>query len=118
VNASLRKIVKEMRVLEVPYQNAVRELEERYIIAVLMRHACHLGRAAEDLGVHRNTLTRIIRKLEIDLKQIRRLLCARTIDLGPVRSTAHSVWPHLGESAKWKNESREPRANVGATAGA
>jgi DNA-binding PucR family transcriptional regulator len=38
---------------------------------VLIKHACHLGRAAADLGMHRNTLTRIIQKLEIDPKLVR-----------------------------------------------
>lgn len=74
VNRSLSRIVGEMRALNTSYENAVRQFEERYIIAVLVKHACHLGRVAEDLGMHRNTLTRTNRRLGIDPKQIRKVM--------------------------------------------
>jgi DNA-binding PucR family transcriptional regulator len=55
--------------LETSYQDAIREFQQQYIVLVLIKHTCRLGRAAADLGMHRNTLTRIIRKLEIDPKR-------------------------------------------------
>jgi DNA-binding PucR family transcriptional regulator len=58
--------------MESSYQDAIREFQQRYIVVVLIKHACHLGNAAADLGMHRNTLTRIIQKLAIDPKLIRR----------------------------------------------
>jgi len=118
VNGSLRMIVREMRVLETSYPKAIREFQECYIVAVLIKHACHLGRTAEDLGMHRNTLTRILRNLDIDPKQIRKLMRSRLTDRAPVGNYVHSVWGHLGESEEWNSESPGPRPNIGARAGA
>jgi DNA-binding NtrC family response regulator len=77
VKLSLRKIVREMRASEVSYQNAVREFQERYIVGVLIAHTCHLGRIAEELGMHRNALARTICGLRIDVKQIGNILRLR-----------------------------------------
>ena len=118
VKDSLHQIVKEMRGLKASYRNAVREFQERYIVALLIKHACHLGKTAEDFGMHRNTLTRIIRKLKIDPKEIRRLTRARTIDHTSLRSHAHLAWQHPGEIVKWNCELHGPRPNLGATVGA
>ena len=118
VKGSLHQIVKEMRGLKASYRNAVREFQERYIVALLIKHACHLGKTAEDFGMHRNTLTRIIRKLKIDPKEIRRLTRARTIDHTSLRSHAHLAWQHPGEIVKWNSELHGPRPNIGATVGA
>jgi hypothetical protein len=118
VKDSLHQIVKEMRGLKASYRNAVREFQERYIVALLIKHACHLGKTAEDFGMYRNTLTRIIRKLKIDPKEIRRLTRARTIDHTSLRSHAHLAWQHPGESVKRNSELHGSRPNIGATAGA
>ena len=118
VKDSLHQIVKEMRGLKASYRNAVREFQERYIVALLIKHACHLGKTAEDFGMHRNTLTRIIRKLKIDPKEIRRLTRARTIDHTSLRSHAHLAWQHPGESVKRNSELHGSRPNIGATVGA
>lgn len=118
VKGSLHQIVKEMRDLNASYRNAVREFQERYIVALLIKHACHLGKTAEDLRMHRNTLTRIIRKLKIDPKQIRGLTRARTSDHTSLRSHAHLAWQHPGEIVKWNSELHGPRLNIGATVGA
>jgi len=72
VRFTLGRIAREMRILKTPYQNAVRSFQERFIIQVLISHSCHMGRSAEELGMHRNTLTRIVRELNIDVRQIRR----------------------------------------------
>jgi Fis family transcriptional regulator len=118
VKGSLHQIVKEVRGLNASYRSAVREFQERYIVALLIKHACHLGKTAEDFGMHRNTLTRIIRKLKIDPKEIRRLTRARTIDHTSLRSYAHLAWQHPGESVKRNSELHGSRPNIGATAGA
>ena len=118
VKGSLHQIVKEMRDLNASYRNAVREFQERYIVALLIKHACHLGKTAEDLRMHRNTLTRIIRKLKIDPKEIRRLTRARTIDHTSLRSHAHLAWQHPDVSVKRNSELHGSRPNIGATAGA
>ena len=94
VRGSLRKIVREMRVLESSYQDAIREFQQRYIVVVLIKHACHLGNAAADLGMHRNTLTRIIQKLDIDPKLIRRGCVEDRIAAG--REPTHN---HFGDTS-------------------
>ena len=108
VNGSLRKIVREMRVLETSYQDAIREIQVRYVVAVLVKHASHHGRAAEDLGMHHNTLTRIIRKLEIDPKHIRRVIRDRSSDQALPGAYAHSVWPLSSGGVKWDYEPSHP----------
>ena len=74
VKSSLSKVVRDMHSLGTPYQEAVREFQLRYIVGVLIKHACHLGRTADELGMHRNTLTRTLRDLKIDSKQIRTVM--------------------------------------------
>ena len=44
---------------------AKRELESAYIRAILSRHNGHLGKSANALGMHRNTLAKRLRDLEI-----------------------------------------------------
>jgi DNA-binding NtrC family response regulator len=54
----LEKLVEEMVDKGVVFEDAVREFEKRFICRVLGQ--CHgsLTKAAEALGIHRNTLTR------------------------------------------------------------
>jgi Fis family transcriptional regulator, factor for inversion stimulation protein len=63
--------IRDMRSSQSSYANALRAFQRRYIIEVLITNAFHLGRAALELGMHRNTLTRTIRDLDIDVRQIR-----------------------------------------------
>ena len=46
---------------------AKRELEAQYIKMILTRHHGHIGKSARALGIHRNTLTKRIRDLKINL---------------------------------------------------
>jgi DNA-binding NtrC family response regulator len=62
INGRLRHLVAEMRTTGMHYQDAVLEFEERYIIRILQMHRGHLGKTANSLGMHRNTLTRALRK--------------------------------------------------------
>lgn len=71
VNLSARSIAQQMRTLSVSYQDAVHEFRRRYIIEVLITRACHLGKTAQELGMHRNTLARTIAECRIDLKDVR-----------------------------------------------
>ena len=117
VNGSLRRVVTEMRVLSTPYESAVHQFQQRYILAVLLSHSCHLGKAAEDLGMHRNTLTRVIRKLKIDPRQVRGLVRALRTDRAPVGSYAQPDWRDLGKRVKRNSELQAPRPDIGARPG-
>jgi DNA-binding NtrC family response regulator len=49
----------------VRYTDAQREFEKKFIAHVLSRSDGNLGRAAEVLGIHRNTLTRKITEYKL-----------------------------------------------------
>ena len=54
----LQKLVDEMVDKGVQFEDAVREFEKRFITTVLGQHDGSLTKAADALGIHRNTLTR------------------------------------------------------------
>jgi Fis family transcriptional regulator, factor for inversion stimulation protein len=60
----LDKLVLEMVDKGVHYDDAREEFEKRFIACVIDKSAGNLCRAAEVLGVHRNTLTRRLGKLK------------------------------------------------------
>ena len=68
---SINRVVQKMYALRTSYEEAIRAFRERFVVNVLIAHSCHLGKTAQALGMHRNTLTRTIRDLDIDLQQIR-----------------------------------------------
>jgi len=53
------------------YSEAVREFKKRFILAVLNENNGNQCRAARELGMHRNTLSRTLAELKIDLRPIR-----------------------------------------------
>src|SRR5439155_10767290 len=53
------------------YSEAVREFQSVFILTVLREHKANQLRAAQKLGIHRNTLRRIIRNLELDIRLLR-----------------------------------------------
>ena len=63
----LEQLVHEMVDRGITFEDAQRELARHFIIRVLARCEGNLGRAATELGVHRNTLTRKIQDLKIRL---------------------------------------------------
>jgi Fis family transcriptional regulator, factor for inversion stimulation protein len=56
----LDRLIEEMIVKGIRFTDASREFERRFITRVLARADGNLSRAAEVLGVHRNTLSRKI----------------------------------------------------------
>jgi Fis family transcriptional regulator, factor for inversion stimulation protein len=52
------------------YSEAVREFEKGFILTVLQGQRGNQVRAAQDLGMHRNTLRRMIHCLQIDIQPI------------------------------------------------
>ena len=74
VRWSLNTTVREMHALRTPYKEAIRTFQRRFIVNALTANSCHLGRTAQELRIHRNTLTRMIRELNIDLPRIRTVI--------------------------------------------
>ena len=58
ISDRLERLVEEMVDRGVHFEDAVRELEKRFISRVLGRCDGSLSKAAGTLGMHRNTLTR------------------------------------------------------------
>ena len=56
----LEHLVDEMVTKGIRYDEAQREFEKRFIAQVLLKAGGNLGKAADLLGIHRNTLSRKI----------------------------------------------------------
>ena len=53
------------------YNEAVREFKKKFILAVLQENKGNQCKAARQLGMHRNTLSRTITELGLDIKTLR-----------------------------------------------
>jgi DNA-binding NtrC family response regulator len=71
VKRELDNLVAQMHAGGITYAEAVREFKRRFLMEVLAHHKGNQCKAAKELGVHRNTLSRTIAELEIDPSQIR-----------------------------------------------
>ncbi len=61
----------------ISYEDAVEEFEKRFIRRVLDRSNGNQSKAAQTLGIHRNTLRRKIDELELDHRPKRRKRSSR-----------------------------------------
>jgi DNA-binding NtrC family response regulator len=68
ISERLELLVEEMVDKGVQFEDAVHEFEKRFISQVLGRCAGSLTKAADELGIHRNTLTRKIGEYKIKRK--------------------------------------------------
>ena len=68
----LDTLVLQMHAAGFNYSDAVREFKKRFILEVLARHRGNQCKAAEELGMHRNTLSRTLAELDLDSAQVRR----------------------------------------------
>lgn len=67
----LETLVLQMHHSNILYSEAVREFKKRFILAVLAENKGNQCRAARELGMHRNTLSRTLAELQIDLQPLR-----------------------------------------------
>lgn len=67
----LESLVTQMHSSGVPYDEAVREFKKQYLREVLMAHRGNQCKAAQELGIHRNTLSRTMAELGLDLAEVR-----------------------------------------------
>lgn len=67
----LDSLVIQMHSAGISYADAVRQFKRRYILEVLANHKGNQCKAAEELGMHRNTLSRTLAELDMDTAQIR-----------------------------------------------
>jgi len=71
VKRELDNLVTQMHAGGITYDEAVREFKRRFILEVLSNNRGNQCKAARELGVHRNTLSRILAELKIDPAQVR-----------------------------------------------
>ena len=64
-------LVQQMHQSGIAYEDAVREFKKRFVLAVLSDNRGNQCRAAKQLHMHRNTLSRILAELQIDVRQVR-----------------------------------------------
>ena len=67
----LDSLVTQMRAGGITYEEAVREFKRRFLLEVLANHRGNQCKAAKELGVHRNTLSRMLTELDIDPAAVR-----------------------------------------------
>ena len=67
----LEALVAQMYNSGILYAEAVREFKKRFLMNVLQQNRGNQCRAARELGMHRNTLSRTINELKIDVRLLR-----------------------------------------------
>jgi Fis family transcriptional regulator len=71
VKDQLEALILQMYRSNILYAEGVREFKKRFILTVLEENKGNQCRAARELGMHRNTLSRTITELKIDLRPLR-----------------------------------------------
>ena len=61
----LEQLISEMVEKGIHYDDALREFDRRFIVKVMNKTDGNLTKAADTLGVHRNTLARKLKELKI-----------------------------------------------------
>ena len=61
-----------MHTAGISYADAIRQFKRRYILEVLAHHKGNQCKAATELGMHRNTLSRTLAELDMNTAQIRK----------------------------------------------
>jgi DNA-binding NtrC family response regulator len=70
MNEKLDRLIDEMVERGIRFPEATREFERRFIAKVLATSDGNLSKAADTLGVHRNTLSRKISELRIKRRPV------------------------------------------------
>lgn len=67
----LESLVTQMHSSGVRYEDAVREFKRQYLREVLVANRGNQCKAADELGIHRNTLSRAMAELGLSLAEVR-----------------------------------------------
>src|SRR5689334_19328099 len=71
VKDQLEALVAQMYSSGILYTESVREFKKRFIMNVLQQNKGNQCKAARELGMHRNTLSRTIAELKLDVRTLR-----------------------------------------------
>ena len=72
IGAQLAALVRQMRTACIRYAEAVEEFRKEFIVTVLRDVNGNATKAARVLGMHRNTLARTLRDLNLDARALRK----------------------------------------------
>jgi DNA-binding NtrC family response regulator len=92
VRRELDNLVTQMHSSGVPYEEAVREFKRQYLREVLVAHRGNQCKTAGELGMHRNTLSRTMAELGLDLAEVRAGLKRPPRSERPVFSAVRQVY--------------------------
>ena len=67
----LDSLVTQMHSTGIRFEDAVRQFKRQYLIEVLTAHRGNQCKAADELGMHRNTLSRIMTELGLEVAEVR-----------------------------------------------
>jgi hypothetical protein len=102
----LDALITQMHSAGIPYTDAMRQFKRRYILEVLAQHKGNQCKAATELGMHRNTLSRTLAELDMNTAQIR----------SGMRRPVMSERPPMGQRPGFAQRPRLPIAANGRTA--
>jgi len=71
VRRELDSLVTQMHSSGIRYEDAVREFKKQYLREVLVANRGNQCKAADELGIHRNTLSRTMAELGLSLAEVR-----------------------------------------------
>ena len=96
----LDTLITQMHSSGISYTDAVRQFKRRYILEVLAHHKGNQCKAATELGMHRNTLSRTLAELEMDSAQIRKGMRRPVMSERAIPMSTMSLRPAVGERAR------------------
>ena len=92
VKRVLDGLVTQMHSSGIRYEDAVREFKKQYLREVLVAHRGNQCKAAKEMGMHRNTLSRTMAELELSLAEVRACLKRPPRSERPVCSAPRQVF--------------------------
>jgi Fis family transcriptional regulator len=87
VKRELEILVKQMHSTHIPYEEAVRAFKRQYLREILLAHRGNQCKAAAEMGIHRNTLSRTMAELGLELAEVRAGLKRPPRSVRPVLSS-------------------------------
>jgi Fis family transcriptional regulator, factor for inversion stimulation protein len=85
---SIAEMITNITNVGMSYEDAIRRFQKRYILHILIKHKGHLGKTAEELQMHRNTLSRTLKRLGMNVTGIRQEIRRLAV---PERRQLHQV---------------------------
>jgi len=92
VRRELDSLVTQMHSTGIRYEDAVREFKKQYLREVLVANRGNQCKAAEELGMHRNTLSRTMAELDLELAEVRAGLKRPPRSERPVFSAVNKIY--------------------------